>query len=370
MKWVPKTLADGASIAEEACVHGGDLEWASQHFKVPLEDWIDLSTGISPFAYPHVEISPSALTRMPYQQGEFTHAVRDYYGSDCFLATNGSQQAISALPYCLEPLPIILPDIGYQEHARVWGQRGAELIRYPALDADKAEAFIDALIEQKQASHLLVINPNNPSGCQFSSHTLMRWAGKLAEGAAMIIDEAFADCDPAQSALNAGLQDKMIVLRSFGKFFGLPGLRLGFVFANENLRRKMRPHVGIWDINGPAQEIATRALKDRSWQREARISIAEASRENTLLWWECFDELREQGCLHFVRHQKLFASYCLDKSTALDMFQVFARQGILLRLIPIDSDYSIVRIGLLDTGQDHHVKRLLDSIQRSLCHLC
>ena len=99
------------------------------------------------------------------------------------------------------------------------------------------------------------------------------WAQRLPEGGYLIIDEAFIDLTPEQSVLQQHFCDNMLVLRSFGKFFGLAGIRLGFVFANAMLRQHLQERIGLWTVNGPAQEVAIAALRDSAWQSAAQLKI-------------------------------------------------------------------------------------------------
>ncbi|PID42119.1 MAG: threonine-phosphate decarboxylase [Proteobacteria bacterium] len=353
-------------------VHGGDLESACKRYGIPLENWIDLSTGISPLPYPNTQISAHSFTRMPYQQESFRRAVCDYYGEYDFLATNGSQQAIMALPGCLNNLPVLLPDVGYQEHKAAWAQHGAELLYYPACQVEQATRVIEQQIAAERAFHLLVINPNNPGCCCFSPVTLSRWARQLPPGSNLIVDEAFADLEPEQSILKSGLasglESNMLVLRSFGKFFGLPGLRLGFVFADSPLLSALRPRIGIWDVNGPAQEIATRAFRDTHWQTETRRRIRKLSEQNQSVWRELFDQLREQGHRVEESHQWLFSSYTLDKELARQLYELFARQGVLLRLVDTGKGQAIIRTGVLDSSGIEQMTSIVASVKSEIKH--
>lgn len=347
-------------------IHGGQLEAASENYGIPMEEWIDLSTGINPLAYPDISLTQDSLMRMPYQQQAFCHSVRNYYGDYDFLATNGSQQVINVLPMCLNELPIVLPDIGYQEHQAAWAKHGVELIYYPSLDTGRATAFIDELIATGRAFHLLVINPNNPTCCTFSPCTLKRWAKQLSNDAVLIVDEAFADVSPSDSVLAANMTNNMVVLRSFGKFFGLPGLRLGFVFSSPNLLAKISVYVGIWDVNGPAQEIAIRALNDKGWQEKMRKNLVELSRSSHALWRELFKRARDQGHLTSESHQILFSSYVLTRDMAQRLYEELAQREVLLRLYPVDEKQAIIRIGLVDADKDHLIEKLNLIIKQSM----
>ena len=117
-----------------------------------------------------------------------------------------------------------------------------------------------------------------------------------------MVDEAFGDTAPELSVAGHIGQPGLIVLRSVGKFFGLAGLRLGFVAAHEALLSRLQDVLGPWCVSGPAQEIGCAALRDTPWQQGMRARLAgEGARLNELLaahaisatgtalfqWWWC-----------------------------------------------------------------------------------
>ncbi|PIE43362.1 MAG: hypothetical protein CSA50_05665 [Gammaproteobacteria bacterium] len=363
---VPDTISQKHRVKPDHIVHGGDIESAHRQYGTPIDKWIDLSTGISPLPYPDTKIATDVLTRLPYQRDSFRSAVRAYYGDYDFLATNGSQQGIAALPHCLKTLPIVLPDVGYQSHAAAWMQQGAESIHYPSQHVDAATRVIEKLIASGRAFHLLVINPNNPTCCRFSPTTLQRWSRRLVDGAILIVDEAFADLYPGQSVLAEGFAANMLVFRSFGKFFGLPGLRLGFVFAASSLLAAMRASIGVWDVNGAAQEIAIRAFRDRDWQTKTRQRLHHLAVENQKMWQCLFDSLRRQGYPVSEAHQLLFSSYTLDENPAKRLFDVLAQNAVLVRIIYLEPGRAIIRIGRIDTQRGQQVARINRIIRQSI----
>ena len=149
--------------------HGGDLSSASEKFGQPKSGWIDLSTGINPMAYPSEGIPHSAFRDLPYLDADFVRAVESYYGKHSFIPLSGSQQLIQSLPSRLASLPVILPSLGYQEHHRAWANTGQACRYYSALNEADAIEEIDTLLSENAAQHLVIINPNNPTGQRFSA---------------------------------------------------------------------------------------------------------------------------------------------------------------------------------------------------------
>jgi len=352
-------------------LHGGDLQQASQRFDVPFEQWIDLSTGINPESYPISELDGAAFQQLPYLKPVFIQAAQSYYlgydnkylGDNNLLAVPGSQAVIQLLPECLPSLPVLLPELGYQEHQLQWQQSGVEVCHYPSIEHEASIAFINKSLQHNNRQHLVIINPNNPSGLKFSPSQLKVWAKCLGEGAYLIVDEAFMDVQPELSVLRQHFELNMIVLRSFGKFFGLAGLRLGFVFANNKLIQTFQKRLGLWAVNGPAQSIATIAFKDKAWQQQARHNISKAAKLSQTLFAPLFSHLqKDQKYPLSVLHEALFSSYCLPTNQAVKTNQFFSKRGILLRLIDFNCEFSLLRVGRVNPNNEADIRRIQEAV--------
>ncbi|WP_372831131.1 threonine-phosphate decarboxylase [Pontibacterium sp.] len=349
----------------ENLLHGGDLISASARYNIPVESWLDLSTGLNPVSYPVEGVDPLAFQRLPYIQPEFLAAAAQYYGSDQLLPVNGSQPVIQALPKCVEKLPVLLPAVGYDEHRHSWQKNGNPLVFYPAFDAEAARVMIEKALLEGEAFHLVVINPNNPSGLCFTPQLLAEWSRQMVPGSYLIVDEAFIDTEPGSSVL-AGYHDaNMVVLRSFGKFFGLAGLRLGFVFAEATLREALQQRLGLWQVNGVAQSLATKALSDDGWQMRARQDIglnAEATRQALAPLIEVLNPLGE------IR-SALFSSWLMGRSEATGLQHYFAARGILVRVIMVNKHRSLLRIGIVNRNDINAMERLEQIVLNYAQHL-
>jgi len=333
-------------------LHGGDLYTASQRYQIELDQWIDLSTGLNPQAYPVGEIPQGVFTRLPYELPQLCQAAAEYYGDDNVMAVSGTQLAIQSLPMCLPQHDILAPQVGYQEHVLHWGKHGANISRYPSDNMKRAIEFIDKALLKNPQRHLLIINPNNPTGLKFTVQQIKLWASALAKGCNVIVDEAFMDVTPQDSVLT-DLSSNMIVLRSFGKFFGLAGLRLGFVFANQGIRQALQQKAGLWAVNGPAQYIAIKALADKPWQQTARKDI----HKSAFFTQSLFSPLFTNNPAVKVHHEALFSSYIFPITLAGNLFEFFAHRGILIRKIAVNEQICILRTGII-----HHQD--MDSQQR------
>jgi len=326
----------------QEALHGGDLYTASQRYQIELEQWIDLSTGLNPQAYPVGDIPQEVFTRLPYEMPQLCHRAAEYYGNDSVMAVSGTQLAIQCLPRCLPQHDILVPQVGYQEHALHWGKHGANIFHYPSENMELAIEFINQALLINPQRHLLIINPNNPTGLKFAARQIKLWASALDKNCYVIVDEAFMDVTPQDSVL-ANLSSNMVVLRSFGKFFGLAGLRLGFVFANQSIRQTLKQKTGLWAVNGPAQYIAIKALADKSWQQSARKDI----HKSALLTQSLFSALFTKKPSVRVHHEALFTSYTLPITLAGQLVEFFAHRGILIRKIVVDEQICILRAGII-----------------------
>ncbi|KZL18360.1 threonine-phosphate decarboxylase CobD [Pseudovibrio sp. Ad37] len=250
--------------------HGGDLSKAIAEFGGELSDWLDLSTGISPVAHPAAEhITFRGLAELPSERAEVAliEAARKAYQvapHSGITATPGTQAIITALPHLLgasSSIAIVGPT--YASHEESWRAAGATVQCISAQEAHTAAT-----------DHLLLVNPNNPDGHLFSKTELLELAVKRKEGGGyLIIDEAYMDLYPETSIIPELNNLPILVLRSFGKFFGLAGLRLGFLVGPTAITTRLQNQLGSWAVSGPALDVGCAALSDLNWQDEMRAFL-------------------------------------------------------------------------------------------------
>lgn len=245
--------------------HGGRLAEVAKRYQIPLSDWLDLSTGINPVAWPVPPVPPGLWQHLPYNDDALETVADAYYGGHGCLAVAGSQAAIQALPHLRPRCRVGMLPLTYSEHAHAWQRQGHEVV---ALQANAIEQQLKTL------EVLLLVNPNNPTAESFAPPQLRDWQQQLAaRGGWFIIDEAFMDATPENSLVSQAMQPGLIVLRSLGKFFGLAGVRCGFVFCDELLRKRLAEWLGPWTLSGPSRWVATQALQDRDWQESMRTEL-------------------------------------------------------------------------------------------------
>ncbi|WP_282358140.1 threonine-phosphate decarboxylase CobD [Pseudomonas sp. PS01303] len=305
--------------------HGGRLRKAALDYGIAEADWLDLSSGLAPWPFPIPEIPLRAWARLPETDDGLEQAACDYYGANQVLPVAGSQMAIQLLPRLRRAGKVGVLSPCYAEHAEAW-RRNGYIVR--EVQEQEVEFYLDNL------DVLVVVNPNNPTGLSLTPAKLLDWHARLAQrGGWLVVDEAFMDNTPQLSLAAHAHQVGLIVLRSFGKFFGLAGVRLGFVLAERKLLRLLAEQVGPWVVSGPTRVLGQACLQDTENHTRQRIRSDEASeRLATLL--ERYGFKPQGGCA-------LFQWLITDQAQAL--YEFMARRGILLRLFTHNSS---LRFGL------------------------
>jgi cobalamin biosynthetic protein CobC len=250
----------------EPVFHGGDLDAAKKNFPGAGEPWIDLSTGINPVPFP-VSTPPAEIwSRLPARSEEealLAAAATRYRSSpEMIVAAPGTQALIQLLPRLLPKSRVAILGPTYEEHEACWMRQGHRVSLVTDLDqGDRADVVI-------------VVNPNNPTGRIIPVGTLRAVATALAKkNGLLIVDEAFVDVLPETASLASDLPAATIVLRSFGKAYGLAGLRLGFAIVEAAWATRIRSELGPWAVSAPALSIGKRALDDAHWLAEATVRL-------------------------------------------------------------------------------------------------
>jgi cobalamin biosynthesis protein CobC len=326
--------------------HGGGLRKAAAHYNIPLGNWLDLSTGINPQGWPVPTLSPEAWHRLPEDNDGLEAAAAAYYGNANLLPVAGSQAAIHWLPALLPRAVVACISPIYSEHPQAW-QRAGHKMRF----------LQNAMLPRALATatpYVLLCNPNNPTADRHPREITIDAAKQLKKrGGWLIIDEAFMDPTPEESLTPLAGTDEapnLIVLRSLGKFFGLAGARVGFVFAAPDILARMNEAMGPWTVSGPAREVARLALQDSDWQTAARPRLlAAGERLHQLL-----------TPLGEVRSTALFAT--LISAHSGELHEALARQGILTRHF---DQQPLLRFGL--PGDEAAWKRLSEALAAWKC---
>lgn len=294
--------------------HGGHLIAAAKQYNIPVTQWIDLSTGINPNGWPIPPIPAECWQRLPESDDGLIEAAKQYYQCQSVLPVAGSQAAIQSLPLLRKKSKVGVLSLAYAEHAYNWKKAGHDIIELTESTINDAVHKLDVLI---------LINPNNPTAQRFTKSQLFDWHKQLQlRNGWLIIDEAFIDSTPENSLSSYPVTDGLIILRSIGKFFGLAGIRCGFVIAPDPIIKQLNQLLGPWTISHPSRYIATAALLDINWQQNTQLELTKQSNRLALL-------LHNSG-LKISSQTDLFV--WIQTKSAKQIHQFLAQQGILTRL--------------------------------------
>jgi cobalamin biosynthetic protein CobC len=326
--------------------HGGDLSEAIALYGGAVHDWLDLSTGINPEPWPVPPDLLAGLHHLPTQADEnklisVASTAFDVPAHCLVVAAPGAQSLIQWLPHLAPPGAVAVLSPTYSEHARSWQQAGRDV-----------SLFEDLTALPSAARHLVLVNPNNPDGRSVRLEDLRRTAETiLARHGWLIIDESFIDCAPHLSAISLCQPLPVLSLRSFGKFHGLPGLRLGFLIAHAEIARLFRQALGPWPVSTPALRIGAAALADQAW--------AMATHDKLALMAVRLDEVLEAAGLHVIGGASLFRLVSCETATALH--EALARKHIWCRCF--NDAPNRLRFGL--PRNDEELERLREGLRLS-----
>lgn len=335
--------AAASALIDDFARHGGRIDIARAAFP-QVARWTDLSTGIAPWPYP-VGLGAGAAERLPdpADLSALEAAAAAFFGVDAarVVAVPGSDLALRLLGAMLDgqvgnrSAAVVRP--GYSGHLTMWGERAA------------TACTADTLLAMAETHDALVLaRPNNPDGLVADSTRLQAAASMLAErGGHLIVDEAFADAN-AHDSLAGCDWPGLIVLRSFGKFFGLAGLRLGFVIAPPQIGQRLRALIGDWPISGQALATGLAAYRDTAWHALQRARLKDAAQR--------LAQMLGDHDIEIVGRTAFFILISAERRDAL--FEHLAQAGILTR--PFDYAPGWLRIGL--PREDSDWSRLGDAL--------
>jgi len=331
LRWSDNAIRQEDSIRD----HGGDIDTAQARFGG--KDWIDLSTGINRAPYPLPSLPQEVWTALPTVAATallLTAAGGAYRSQAPILAVAGAQAAIQLIPRLSAPAQarILIPT--YNEHGAALHSAGWQVNEVATLTALEG------------ADLAVVVNPNNPDGRSHAPQDLLRLATRVGR---LVVDESFADERPYQSLAPKAAQGRLIVLRSFGKFYGLAGVRLGFILGSEADIATLTEMAGPWPVSGPALAIGTAALSDRSW---AETSMARLRTDAARL-----DLLAQSAGWKLLGGTDLFRLY--DTPDAVAARDRLARHQIWTRMFPYSDRW--LRLGL--PGQPAEWNRLAAALR-------
>ena len=309
--------------------HGGGVDAAAAHWGGARSDWIDLSTGINPLPYPVPPLPPQAWAALPDQaaQAALVAAARAFWkvpDGAAVLAAPGASVLIAQLPFVAPKGRVRLHLPTYNEHARAFAAAGWQ----QAEAGSAAEANV-------------IVHPNNPDG-------RLQDLPDPTAAPFCIVDESFCDVTPAASHMPHAGRAGVVILKSFGKFWGLAGLRLGFAIGDPTSVGRLAQGLGPWPVSGAALAIGAQALRDTDWAKATRTRLArDAARLDTMI--------TAKGA-EIVGGTTLFRLYRVED--AAQWQDHFARHQIWTRIFPYSRHW--LRLGL--AGSDAHWARLQQAV--------
>ncbi len=314
-----------------ASVHGGQLDRAARRYGGNREDWLDLSTGINPVAYPVEDIPGSIWQRLPDDRllEECIAAAADYYGvpdGAGIIAGPGSQS--------------IIQRAGSDRRGIVWPTYGGYL---DACESEFDPAWKIARVPENfdEYDTIIACHPNNPDGRLLDTDRLLNLLDNATPGQnVVIVDEAFGDVTPDESFVRFSDHPCLIVLRSFGKFFGLAGLRLGFAIGGGRELCDLCAALGSWAVAGPALFIGAKALRDGEWINDTRQRLKRDA--------VCLRSLLAKAGLEVVGTTDLFV--LAKNDSAAQIAESLASQRVLVRSFDYDAKW--LRFGLPANGSE------------------
>ncbi len=293
--------------------HGGGLDGAMARYGGARGGWIDLSTGINPHPYAVSGLQPSDWMELP-DHGAFQRladAARGFWGvpdGAVILPLPGASAVIARMPALAAAGRVQITMPTYNEHAAAFAAQGWQVQQTGPADAR------------------VIVHPNNPDG--------RLWQAADADAPLTVIDESFCDVTPESSLIRLAERPGVVVLKSFGKFWGLAGLRLGFAIGRPDLIARLNDLTGPWAVSGPALRIGERALRDVEWAEATRVRLAEEAAR--------LDQLVTAIGARLVGGTSLFRLYDVDDAAAWQ--DRLARAHIWSRVFPYSRTY--LRLGL------------------------
>ncbi len=323
--------------------HGGNLDQLACHYPNAPQPWLDLSTGISPWSYP---VESACLSRAVHQLPSAAalegcmEAMAFTFGcsTSAVLPTPGTELVIRLLPQLLPGALVVSPPT-YGDYETAWRQTGAEVI-----------AVGDVTAAPASAAAIVVCNPNNPDGRCLERATLESiYQQTLKRNQWLIVDEAYGELQPASSIADLAGSEKLIVLRSVGKFYGLPGLRLGALLGPSDVLDWYRGILGYWSVSSLALEVGQRLYRDKQWRDQHAQRLSAAARTTR--------EGFARAGVALAGSTDLFFSFKPPEQKAL--WRSLMQNGIYTRLL--DASCGLIRCGLPADEED--LERLLSTLR-------
>ena len=318
--------------------HGGNINEVAKRYGLRPEGIIDFSASINPLgiserARKAVVESLDSVLHYPEQFAEsLTAEAAKFYSvpPDCLIAGNGSTELIYLLPRAFRPKKALIINPTFSEYKNALKIAGCSIDYFLMLEEDGFRLRVAPLMRVLKGGYdiLYICNPGNPTGALIPKSDILEIVDKASSHDTLcIVDEAFMDFAEEESVRKEAVErPNLIVLRSMTKFFGIPGMRVGFAIGNKEKIGEMMVYKEPWSVNALATIAAIESIGDTEYIKESRRYVAE-EREHL------HSSLKE---IHWLKPFPSAANYILlkikrDGVDADCLAAALAKEGILIR---------------------------------------
>jgi len=253
--------------------HGGNIYQAARQYGIDAEKLIDFSSNVNP-------LGPSSMARRAAKRSlsfidrypdpdmtDLRRAIARYFGikPEQVMCGNGSNSLIHLIPRVFRPRKIFIPIPTFSEYASAAADAGSEVVTLSLKERDGFRLDpVETAFAFRGVDMAFLCNPNNPTGQLIPKADMleiMRYSHE--HGIRLVIDESFMDFIGSESIVKEAVQaSNVICLRAFTKFFGMPGLRIGYAVSDEATVAALREGQEPWSVSIPAERAAIAALND------------------------------------------------------------------------------------------------------------
>lgn len=262
--------------------HGGNVHKVLREAANGSGEILDFSANINPIGPPEwfrPLISSQLQNLIHYPDPEntaFIAAISEHSGVAAaqIVVGNGTTELLYLIARIMPVKRALIPVPSYIDYVRAAKLGGLEVATFPMPESKDFALDCAALAAEIRSGDLVIIaTPNNPTGRTVDSASLLGLIGDFPESY-FLIDEAFLDFQEGVQSLAAKAAN-VLTLNSMTKFYGVPGLRIGYAILPLSLAQLMRDNLPPWTVNSLAQEFGTMALRDLAYQDKTRQTCLE-----------------------------------------------------------------------------------------------
>ena len=282
--------------------HGGNIHKILREAHDRDQQILDFSANINPLGPPEwfrPLISSQLANLIHYPDPEntgFVEAIAEHTGisTEHIVVGNGTTELLYAFLRVLPCKRVIIPVPSYVDYARAAKIAGLPVVNFILQEEDDFTLNLDALGAMIHPEDLVIIaTPNNPTGKNIDRSKLLTLIMDFPDSY-FLIDEAFADFIEANHTLGTKASN-ILTLNSMTKFYGVPGLRIGYGTLSPPLVAQVKENLPPWTVNSLAQAVGAAALKDTAYQVKTRQTCSEL-------------RLEMEAALHRIPQLKVYSS--------------------------------------------------------------